>query len=118
MQANTRLLLLNNQLRRSFTSESSSKVLLKKGRNVVGVSLNNPKALNALDLDMIHAIGAQLSGWNDPKSDTKIVYFRGEGGKAFCAGGDIMSLYKADPNQKFLTPFSGKNFYLIIISRQ
>jgi 3-hydroxyisobutyryl-CoA hydrolase len=64
------------------------------------VSLNNPKALNALDLDMIHSINGQLGTWNDLKSNTKLVYFRGEGGKAFCAGGDIMSLYKAKAEAK------------------
>lgn len=93
-------MLLNNQLKRNFTTDSASKVLFKKGSNVVGVSLNNPKALNALDLEMIHAIGGQLGNWNDPKSNTKLVYFRGEGGKAFCAGGDIMSLYKAKSEAK------------------
>jgi enoyl-CoA hydratase len=55
------------------------------------VLLNRPLAFNALNLNMIREIRKQISDWNN--STTQLVYFNGEGNKAFCAGGDIKSLY-------------------------
>lgn len=94
MQAHIRISRLNKQLTRGLSS-ITPKVNFVNGNNVVGVNLNNPKALNALDLDMIDLIDSQIEEWNKPSNNTQLVYFKGEGEKAFCAGGDIMSLYKA-----------------------
>ncbi len=61
--------------------------------NQVGlITLNRPKALNALSHPMVQAMAAQLDAW---AADARIraVVVRGAGGKAFCAGGDIKSLY-------------------------
>jgi enoyl-CoA hydratase/carnithine racemase len=55
------------------------------------VVLNRPLAFNALNLNMIREIRKQVSDWNN--STNQLVYFNGEGTKAFCAGGDIKSLY-------------------------
>ena len=55
------------------------------------ITLNRPEALNALTLDMCHAIEAALLGWL-PDTSVKAVIIRGAG-RAFCAGGDIRSLY-------------------------
>lgn len=58
------------------------------------VTLNAPKALNALSLDMIDRIHPQLLAWQrDP--DIAGVWLEGEGEKAFCAGGDIVRMYEA-----------------------
>lgn len=55
------------------------------------VTLDRPKALNALSLDMIRAIHPQLKAWaNAP--EVKAVVIRGAGGKAFCAGGDVRAV--------------------------
>ena len=52
------------------------------------VTLNRPKALNALSEAMIAAIYAALIDWRD--DDTiKAVLFEGNGPRAFCAGGDV-----------------------------
>ena len=57
------------------------------------ITLNRPKALNALDLVMARAIGEALDRWeNDP--DLGCVIIRGAGERAFCAGGDIRALYQ------------------------
>ena len=48
------------------------------------VSLNRVKALNALDVGMIRGL-APVSSQSSPVA----VVLRGEGGKAFCAGGDV-----------------------------
>jgi enoyl-CoA hydratase len=55
------------------------------------ITLNRPKALNALNLDMIRAMTAQLKAW---ESDPAIgcVVIRGAGDRAFCAGADIRAL--------------------------
>lgn len=57
------------------------------------ITLNRPKALNALTLDMIHAMTARLAEWaGDP--DIASVLIRGAGEKAFCAGGDVLALIR------------------------
>lgn len=58
------------------------------------ITLNRPKALNALSLTMLQGLNDCLSKWAD---DTEIhqVIIQGDGGRAFCAGGDIRSLYDA-----------------------
>jgi enoyl-CoA hydratase/carnithine racemase len=61
--------------------------------NHVGlITLNRPKALNALSHAMVAGIEQQLVAWErDP--DIRAVVFRGAGDRAFCAGGDIRALY-------------------------
>lgn len=57
------------------------------------VTLTRPKALNALTAKMVHALAAALDAWE--KDDAiRLVLVRGEG-RAFCAGGDIMDVYRA-----------------------
>ena len=62
-------------------------------RNHIGhLTLNRPAGLNALTLDMIRALQQQLDAWaHDP--EVNAVVLRGAGERAFCAGGDIRSLY-------------------------
>ncbi|AKT41784.1 enoyl-CoA hydratase/isomerase family protein [Chondromyces crocatus] len=55
------------------------------------VTLDRPKALNALDLGMIREIAPRLEAWErDP--EVKAVVIRSAGGKAFCAGGDVRAV--------------------------
>ncbi|WP_306145184.1 enoyl-CoA hydratase/isomerase family protein [Roseibium sp. MMSF_3412] len=58
------------------------------------VTLNRPKALNALTHDKVRALAAQLELWADDPGVRHVV-IQGAGGKAFCAGGDIRSIYDA-----------------------
>ena len=56
------------------------------------VTLNRPRALNALSFAMCQALDAGLSAWRtDP--EVRAVVIKGTGERAFCAGGDIRSLY-------------------------
>jgi enoyl-CoA hydratase len=56
------------------------------------ITLNRPKALNALTLNMVREIAAALDRWEtDPA--VACVIITGTGGNAFCAGGDIRVLY-------------------------
>lgn len=58
------------------------------------ITLNRPKALNALSLEMIRAIGPQLDDWEaDPGIGAVVI--RGAGDRAFCAGGDVRAVYEA-----------------------
>jgi len=69
--------------------------ILFEQRGAAGfVTLNRPKALNALNHGMVKALTRQLAEWagND---GVRHVVIRGEGEKAFCAGGDIRSIYDA-----------------------
>lgn len=56
------------------------------------ITLARPKALNALSHPMSLAIEAALDAWRD-ESRVSLVIIEAEGEKAFCAGGDIASIY-------------------------
>ncbi|ABV88099.1 enoyl-CoA hydratase/isomerase family protein [Shewanella pealeana] len=64
------------------------------GKQVGVATLNIEKALNALNLNMVQALTAQLTAW---RSDDNIVavVLDGAGEKAFCAGGDVRAIYQA-----------------------
>ena len=69
--------------------------------------LNVPKNMNSLDLDMIHKMLKKVKEWHEfPEKAPKVVMISGVGDKAFCAGGDIKSIYysaigESDPRIKF-----------------
>ena len=67
--------------------------VLAEVRNHMGhLTLNRPAGLNAITLDMVRLLQRQLDAWaKDPQIHA--VVLRGAGEKAFCAGGDIRSLY-------------------------
>jgi enoyl-CoA hydratase len=52
------------------------------------ITLNRPKALNALDQQMCLAIDAALKVWEKDDAIAAVV-IRGAGGRAFCSGGDV-----------------------------
>ena len=64
------------------------------GFKIGHATLTKPASLNALDLQMINLLSPQLEKW---KQDPKIamVFLDGSGERAFCAGGDIVSMYKS-----------------------
>ncbi len=56
------------------------------------ITLNRPRALNALSYDMCLAIDAALRQWRDDP-DVALVIIDAAGDRAFCAGGDIQEMY-------------------------
>lgn len=62
------------------------------GKKVAIATLNSPKSLNALSVDMIDLLFPKLKQWQ-AQSDIAAVLLQGEGDKAFCAGGDIVHMY-------------------------
>jgi enoyl-CoA hydratase len=57
------------------------------------LTLNRPKALNALNLGMVRTIAAALDEFEKDDRVARVVV-SGAGGRAFCAGGDIRLLYE------------------------
>lgn len=64
------------------------------GKKVVEVRLNAERSLNALTLDMIDEIQPKLDAWKNDDSVVAVI-LDSAGEKAFCAGGDVVNLYKA-----------------------
>lgn len=67
------------------------------------VTLTRPEALNALTHTMVKALSAALTEWATDKS-VAVVILKAEG-RAFCAGGDIMDVYRAWQRGERLTEF-------------
>jgi len=72
----------------------SDEILFQKKNGLGLITLNRPKALNALSYPMIQLMYRALKDW-EADSEVLAVLVRGEGEKAFCAGGDIRSLYES-----------------------
>lgn len=66
------------------------------------ITLNRPKALNAVNFEMVSKLAAALDKWHNTKS---MIIVKGAGEKAFCAGGDVRTIVEAD------TPEVGKRFF-------
>ena len=63
--------------------------LIAKVEGAAGhLSLNRPKAIHALTLDMCHAMIAALTGWASDPAVSVILLDHAEG-RGFCSGGDI-----------------------------
>ena len=60
------------------------------------ITLNRPDALNALTYGMVQDIATALAAWRkDPA--VQVIILDGAGGRALCAGGDVISFYDASP---------------------
>lgn len=71
-----------------------SEVLIRIEGRAGRITLNRPKALNALTLGMVRDIWRALHAWkNDPS--VGLVVLDGAGDRALCAGGDVLSLYNS-----------------------
>jgi enoyl-CoA hydratase len=67
--------------------------ILFERRGAAGfITMNRPKALNAVTHGMVLALRAQLDDWADDPAITRVV-ITAAGEKAFSAGGDIRHLY-------------------------
>lgn len=88
------------------------------------ITLNRPRALNTLNLSMIQDISKKLIEWGHDKKIAFVVV-EGTGEKAFCAGGDIRSVYLArleenmtEKEQESLTSKQGGRAYMDAIFRE
>lgn len=80
---------------RTMSQQQSEDVVLTEVKNNKGIlTLNRPKALNSLNMPMVCAITCKLLEWEN-LLDCVIV--KGAGGKAFCAGGDVVAVTSGCP---------------------
>lgn len=64
------------------------------GTRIGIATLNAPRTLNGISLPMAHLLLKQLNAWADDDGIAMVV-LQGAGEKAFCAGGDLHSLYQS-----------------------
>ena len=75
-----------------MSADAADEVLIRREGRAGRITLNRPKALNALSYPMALALWAALKDWaNDP--DVALVLIDGAGDRGMCAGGDIIALY-------------------------
>ena len=85
--------------------------------HLIGVmTLNTPKSLNALSVEMCQLLSKQLEQWQQDSQIVALV-LKGAGDKAFCAGGDIRKLYdsmssSAPLPNPYATEFFGHEYRL------
>src|SRR5438309_3159585 len=73
---------------------NSTPEILFERRGAAGIiTLNRPKALNAVTHDMVRALARQLGEWQHDGAVTRVV-ITAAGERAFSAGGDIRALYE------------------------
>jgi enoyl-CoA hydratase/carnithine racemase len=93
--------------------ETKSDVVVERRGNAGLITLNRPKALNALSLQMIRDLSAALLAWREDP-DVHVVAIRGSNKKGqpgtpeslfggFCAGGDIRFFHQAARNTPSIT---------------
>lgn len=96
----------------STSAEMDAEVLLEVKNKVGLITLNRPKALNALNLNMIRKIYPVLQKWEaDP--GVNLVVIKGTGGRAFCAGGDVRAVAEAGQRGDDLTKMFFKEEYAL-----
>lgn len=79
-----------------MSDEAQVFVSVEKG--VGRILLNRPNVMNAINLDMVNTVAAALADWAQNPA-VKAVWIEGAGGKAFCAGGDVVAVSKAGQEQ-------------------
>lgn len=87
----------NSRMLLSTTMEDNKQeVFLESIGNKGLITLNRPKALNALNMTMVRQITPALKQWEDEHK--VMIIIQGTGGKAFCAGGDVRSIVESVKN--------------------
>ena len=72
----------------------AEEILLGREGGIATLTINRPRALNALTLDNYRRIDPAMRAWAvDPSVHAVVI--RGAGDRAFCAGGDVRAIYDA-----------------------
>jgi enoyl-CoA hydratase len=80
--------------RRVAGMNAEAEVLVEVLAGVGLITLNRPKAINALTHAMVRTVARTLAAWS-ADSGVRLVLIRGAGERGFCAGGDIRDIYEA-----------------------
>ncbi|PIO64682.1 enoyl-CoA hydratase/isomerase family protein, partial [Teladorsagia circumcincta] len=75
-------------------STAPSEIIVEKEGSKRVLTLNRPKALNALNLSMVREIYPRFREWEDA-GDVDLIILKGSGEKAFCAGGDVLAVIRS-----------------------
>lgn len=91
LSSSSRLLSLSKQMFSSSAAGTGSNIDFITG-TLPKVVLNRPKALNSLNTQMVRDLVSLI-----PQLEKYPAFWmEGAGGKAFCAGGDVKSLFEGD----------------------
>ncbi len=87
---------------------------LNNNMRMAHAKINKPKTMNSIDLDIINKFYQKLVEWQADDS-IALVLLDAEGEKAFCAGGDVVSVYHAikddrEANKQSLIDFFGNEY--------
>ncbi|MBK5933239.1 enoyl-CoA hydratase [Rhodovulum imhoffii] len=77
-----------------------SDIAIRREGRIGRITLTRPKALNALSYEMCLEIEAALKAWAGDEA-VRMVLIDAEGGRAFCAGGDIAQMYETGTRGDF-----------------
>ena len=72
---------------------AEDEVIIETKNNCGTITLNRPKALNALNLNMMRMIRPVLKRW-DQDPDINVIVIKGSGEKAFCSGNLLKLLHE------------------------
>ena len=78
---------------------------------LLDVTLNRPKKLNALNLEMVRELQSAFDAAEASQGCVALA-LRGEGERAFCAGGDIVACARQGLEDKPTTPFFREEYAL------
>ena len=77
----------------SQAGSTPNEVLAEQRGHLGIITLNRPKAVNALTAGMVHAMLSQLADWAEDDA-VSTVLVQGAGTRGLCAGGDIVAIYR------------------------
>ncbi|EFO25803.2 enoyl-CoA hydratase/isomerase [Loa loa] len=85
---------LFNKSKRFLSVGVNEEILIENVNDKLIVTLNRPKTLNALNISMVRKLYPMLKKRNsDP--NVPFIFVKGAGGKAFCAGGDVIAVSRS-----------------------
>lgn len=74
------------------TADGAGEVLFERRGRLGVMTLNRPRAVNALTVGMVERLLEQLTAWADDDG-VATVLVQGAGDRGLCAGGDIVAIY-------------------------
>jgi len=75
-------------------STDEPEVLVEQRGQLGLLTLNRPRAINALTHDMVRVLSETLTRWRDDDTVARVA-ITGAGDRGLCAGGDVVSLYQS-----------------------
>ncbi|QBJ98836.1 enoyl-CoA hydratase/isomerase family protein [Rhodococcus sp. ABRD24] len=75
-----------------MNANHEAEVIVDRVGDLGRITLNRPRAINALNHAMVRQMASALLEWSDDDA-VRAVLLRGAGDRGLCAGGDIVSIY-------------------------